>query len=89
MYKFLLIYYYEIFFSYRIHSIIICVEACLFGLFVATMLFDQIQSIISDRSLIDNLKLDEAARNVPQMLPPARVLLRKVFGSGKRKTHGK
>jgi len=65
-----------------VHSIIICIESCLFGIFVITVFIDQIQSIFSDRSLIDTLKLDENLRTIPQTLPPKRVLLRKVFGSG-------
>ncbi len=66
-----------------IHSIVICIESCLFGIFVITVLADQIHSIINDRSLIDTLKLDENARTAQQILPPKRVLFRKVFGSGK------
>ncbi|CAF3634373.1 unnamed protein product [Rotaria sp. Silwood1] len=66
----------------RVHSIIICVESCLFGLFVVTIFVDQVQSILNDRSLIDTLKLDEDSRMTQQILPPARVLLRKVFGPG-------
>ncbi|CAF4780896.1 unnamed protein product, partial [Rotaria sp. Silwood1] len=65
-----------------VHSIIICVESCLFGLFVVTIFVDQVQSILNDRSLIDTLKLDEDSRMTQQILPPARVLLRKVFGPG-------
>ncbi|CAF4331037.1 unnamed protein product [Rotaria socialis] len=65
-----------------VNSIILCVESCLFGLFVITILIDQIQSILNDRSLIDTLKLDEHARMAQQILPPAKVLLRKVFGPG-------
>ncbi|CAF1223880.1 unnamed protein product [Rotaria magnacalcarata] len=65
-----------------VNSIILCVESCLFGLFVITILVDQIQSILNDRSLIDALKLDEHARTTQQILPPAKVLLRKVFGPG-------
>lgn len=65
-----------------IHSIVICIESCLFGIFVVTVLVDQIQSIITDRSLIDMLKLDENARMAQQILPPKHVLFRKVFGSG-------
>ncbi|UJR22005.1 hypothetical protein I4U23_025072 [Adineta vaga] len=68
--------------SQIIHSVVICVEACLFGIFVLTVFIDQVQSIAIDRSLIDTLKLDENARNAPQILPPKRVLFGKVFGPG-------
>lgn len=67
-----------------IHSIVICIESCLFGIFVITVFVDQIQSIINDRSLIDALKLSENALMETQILPPKRVLFRKVFGFGKR-----
>jgi len=68
--------------SQIVHSIIICIESCLFGLFVVTIFVDQVQSIINDRSLIDIIKLDDSNRPHPQNLPPARVLFGKVFGSG-------
>jgi hypothetical protein len=74
------------FLLYRIHSIIICVESCLFGLFVVTIFVDQVHSIVNDRSLIDTLKLDENSRMSPQILPPAKLLFRKVFGPGKTQT---
>ncbi len=59
-------------------------ESCLFGLFVIAIFFDQVQSIRNDRSLIDNLKLDETARQSSQILPPSKLLFRKVFGPGKK-----
>jgi len=65
-----------------VHSIIICIESCLFGIFVITVFIDQVHSILNDRSLIDALKLDEKSRMTPQTLPSSQVLLRKVFGSG-------
>ena len=68
--------------SHIIHSIVICIEACLFGIFVITVFIDQIHSIINDRSLIDTLKLGEHSRMTDSNLPPKRVLFRKVFGSG-------
>jgi len=64
------------------HSIIICFESCLFGLFVVAIFIDQVQSIRNDRSLIDTLKLDENSRISPQILPPTKVLFRKIFGPG-------
>ncbi|CAF1455929.1 unnamed protein product [Adineta steineri] len=66
----------------KVHAVVICVESCLFGIFVITVFVDQLQSIITDRSLIDNLKLSESSRMAQQILPPKRVLFRKVFGSG-------
>jgi hypothetical protein len=60
-------------------------ESFLFGLFVVTIFVDQVQSIRSDRSLIDALKLDENARMSSQILPPTKLLFRKVFGPGKKK----
>ncbi|CAF1226256.1 unnamed protein product [Adineta ricciae] len=63
-----------------IHSIILCIESCLFGLFVVAIFIDQVQSITSDRSIIDTLKSSESARSSPQALPPAKVLFRRVFG---------
>ena len=72
-----------VFFFRRIHSIILCIESCLFGLFVVAIFIDQVQSITSDRSIIDTLKSSESARSSPQALPPAKVLFRRVFGPGK------
>ncbi|CAF2827454.1 unnamed protein product [Rotaria sp. Silwood2] len=65
-----------------IHSIVLCIESCLFGIFVITVFVDQIQSIINDRSLIDALKLDESSRTSQRTLPPKRVLFQNIFGSG-------
>ncbi|CAF0912426.1 unnamed protein product [Adineta steineri] len=65
-----------------IHSIILCIESILFGLFVVAIFIDQVQSITNDRSIIDVLKADENSRSSPQTLPPAKVLFRKVFGPG-------
>jgi len=67
--------------SHIIHSIVICIESCLFGIFVVTVFIDQIYSIIHDRGIIDTLKLDENSRMEQQILPPKIVLFRKVFGS--------
>ena len=75
----------SLFRSYRVHSIVICIESCLFGFFVIAIFVDQVQSIRNDRGLIDALKSDENARMSSQMLPPATVLFRKVFGGGKQK----
>ncbi len=60
----------------------ICIESCLFGIFVITVFVDQMQSIVNDRSLIDILKLDENSRMAQQILPAKHVLFRKVFGPG-------
>ena len=68
--------------SHIIHSIVICIESCLFGIFVITVFIDQIQSILNDRSLIDTLKLGDNARMTEINLPPTRVLFQKVFGAG-------
>jgi hypothetical protein len=68
--------------SHIIHSIVLCIESCLFGIFVITVFVDQMQSIINDRSIIDTLKLDEDSRMTQKILPPKRVLFRKVFGPG-------
>ena len=79
----------NIFFCFiSIHSIVICIESCLFGIFVVTVLVDQIHSIVNDRSLIDTLKLDDNSRMAQQMLPPKLILFRKVFGSGKNNHEG-
>jgi hypothetical protein len=67
-----------------VHSIILCIESCLFGLFVVAIFVDQVQSITSDRSVIDTLKASESARTSPQTLPPTKVLFRRVFGPGKQ-----
>jgi hypothetical protein len=64
------------------HSIVICIESCLFGIFVVSVLIDQIQSIVNDRSLIDALKSDDNARMASQAKSSRRILFRKVFGSG-------
>ena len=70
--------------SFRVHSIIICIESCLFGLFVITIFVDQVCSIVNDRSLIDSLKSDSESLTSPNAVPPARVLFRQVFGPGRR-----
>jgi len=59
-------------------------ESALFGLFVVAILADQVQSIRSDRSLIDTLQLNETTRMSPQILPSTKILFRKVFGPGKK-----
>ncbi|CAF1161710.1 unnamed protein product [Rotaria sordida] len=64
-----------------IHSIVLCIESCLFGIFVITVFVDQMQSIINDRSLIDTLKLNENSRTVQRILPSKRILFQNVFGS--------
>ncbi|CAF4124184.1 unnamed protein product [Rotaria sp. Silwood2] len=64
------------------HCPFLCIESCLFGIFVITVFVDQIQSIINDRSLIDALKLDESSRTSQRTLPPKRVLFQNIFGSG-------
>ena len=64
------------------HSIVICIESCLFGTFVVSVLVDQIQSIVNDRSLIDALKSDDNARMASPANSSRRILFRKVFGSG-------
>ena len=64
------------------HSIVICIESCLFGIFVVSVLVDQIQSIVNDRSLIDALKSDDNTRMTSQAKSSRRILFRKVFGSG-------
>ena len=64
------------------HSIVICIESCLFGIFVVSVLVDQIQSIVNDRSLIDALKSDDNTRMASQAKSSRRILFRKVFGSG-------
>lgn len=61
-----------------VHSIIICIESCLFGLFVVAIFIDQILSIKNDRTLIDSLKSDDTSRQAP----PSKILFRKVFGPG-------
>ena len=65
-----------------IHSIVICIESCLFGIFVSTVFVDQIQSITNDRSLIDTLQLEKNPRMAEQILPPRRALFQQVFGPG-------
>jgi hypothetical protein len=64
-------------------------ESALFGLFVVAILADQVQSIRSDRSLIDTLQLNETTRMSQQILPPTKILFRKVFGPGKKKSNTK
>lgn len=65
-----------------VHSVIICIESCLFGLFVITIFVDQVYSIVNDRSLIDSLKADPDSLASPNAVPAARVLFRQVFGPG-------
>jgi anaerobic C4-dicarboxylate transporter len=61
---------------------IVCIESCLFGVFVSSLLVDQLQSIVNDRTYIETLKSDENNRSSTQALPAKRILFRKVFGSG-------
>ncbi|CAF0784386.1 unnamed protein product [Didymodactylos carnosus] len=63
-----------------IHSIIVMIESILFGIFVVSVLIDQLQAILNDRSLIDSLKSNENSKIQP--VPPSCVLLRKTFGRG-------
>lgn len=65
-----------------IHSIVICIESCLFGIFVVTVFVDQMQSIVNDRSIIDQLKANGNSSLNEPILPSKRVLFRRVFGPG-------
>ena len=61
-----------------IHSMVLCVEAALFGIFVVSLLVDQIYSIINDRTFIDRLKNDQPPRQIVSKM----ILFRKIFGPG-------
>nr|XP_033780248.1 palmitoyltransferase ZDHHC3-like [Geotrypetes seraphini] len=68
-----------------IHCIILLVEAILFGLFVTVVFYDQIVSIITDETPIEQLRnrlLKEAHREVSHTRKPKLALLREVFGRG-------
>ncbi|XP_059574672.1 palmitoyltransferase ZDHHC3 [Alligator mississippiensis] len=67
------------------HCIILLVESVLFGLFVTVIFYDQVVSIITDETPIEQLRnrlLKEANREVAHTRKPKIALLREVFGRG-------
>ncbi|XP_040189647.1 palmitoyltransferase ZDHHC3-like [Rana temporaria] len=67
------------------HCILLLVESVLFGLFVTVIFYDQIVSIITDETPIEQLRnklLKEARKEVTHSRKPKMALLREVFGRG-------
>ncbi|XP_053331071.1 palmitoyltransferase ZDHHC3-like [Spea bombifrons] len=67
------------------HCILLLVESVLFGLFVTVIFYDQIVSIITDETPIEQLRnrlLKEARKEVAHTRKPKMALLREVFGRG-------
>ncbi|XP_061462664.1 palmitoyltransferase ZDHHC3-like isoform X1 [Rhineura floridana] len=67
------------------HRIVLLVESILFGLFVTVIFYDQLVSIITDETPIEQLRnrlLKEARREVLHTRKPKIALLREVFGRG-------
>uniref|UniRef100_A0A8C6VMF1 Palmitoyltransferase n=1 Tax=Naja naja TaxID=35670 RepID=A0A8C6VMF1_NAJNA len=67
------------------HRIILLVESILFGLFVTVIFYDQVVSIITDESPIEQLRnrlQREGARGGSHTRKPKIALLREVFGRG-------
>ncbi|XP_069584969.1 palmitoyltransferase ZDHHC3-like isoform X1 [Ranitomeya imitator] len=68
-----------------VHCILLLVESILFGLFVTVIFYDQIVSIITDETPIEQLRkklLKEANKEVAHTRKPKMALLREVFGRG-------
>ncbi|KAG9480734.1 hypothetical protein GDO78_010154 [Eleutherodactylus coqui] len=68
-----------------VHCILLLVESILFGLFVTVIFYDQIVSIITDETPIEQLRnrlLKEANKEVSHTRKPKMALLREVFGRG-------
>ncbi|CAM4623070.1 palmitoyltransferase ZDHHC3-like [Lepidochelys kempii] len=67
------------------HCIVLLVESILFGVFVTVIFYDQVVSIITDETPIEQLRnrlLKEARREVAHTRKPKIALLREVFGRG-------
>ncbi|KAJ7307387.1 hypothetical protein JRQ81_009402 [Phrynocephalus forsythii] len=67
------------------HRIILLVESIVFGLFVTVIFYDQLVSIITDKTPIEQLRhrlLKEARQEVSHTRKPKIALLREVFGRG-------
>ncbi|XP_060614284.2 palmitoyltransferase ZDHHC3-like isoform X1 [Anolis sagrei] len=67
------------------HRIILLVESILFGLFVTVIFYDQLVSIITDETPIEQLRnrlLKKAHQEVSHTRKPKIALLREVFGRG-------
>ncbi|XP_072839972.2 palmitoyltransferase ZDHHC3 isoform X1 [Pogona vitticeps] len=65
------------------HRIILLVESIVFGLFVTVIFYDQLVSIITDKTPIEQLRhrlLKEARQEVSHTRKPKIALLREVFG---------
>ncbi|KAM9624045.1 palmitoyltransferase ZDHHC3-like [Morphnus guianensis] len=67
------------------HCIILLLESLFFGAFVTVVFYDQVMSIITDKTPLEQLRsqgLKETNREGPHPLKPKLVLLREVFGRG-------
>ncbi|XP_010565233.1 PREDICTED: probable palmitoyltransferase ZDHHC21 [Haliaeetus leucocephalus] len=67
------------------HCIILLLESLFFGAFVTVVFYDQVVSIITDKTPLEQLRnrgLKEMNREGPRPLKPKLVLLREVFGRG-------
>ncbi|XP_062453915.1 palmitoyltransferase ZDHHC3-like [Rhea pennata] len=67
------------------HCVVLLVESVLFGAFVTVIFYDQVTSIITDETPLEQLRnrvLKEANRDVAHSRKPKLALLREVFGRG-------
>uniref|UniRef100_A0A8B9S461 Palmitoyltransferase n=1 Tax=Apteryx owenii TaxID=8824 RepID=A0A8B9S461_APTOW len=67
------------------HCIVLLVESVVFGAFVTVIFYDQVMSIITDETPLEQLRnrvLKEAKREVAHTRKPKLALLREVFGRG-------
>ncbi|XP_025899029.1 palmitoyltransferase ZDHHC3-like [Nothoprocta perdicaria] len=67
------------------HCIVLLLESVLFGAFVTAIFYDQVTSIITDETPLEQLRkrvLKEADREAPPRRKPRLALLRDVFGRG-------
>uniref|UniRef100_A0A8C4JPT1 Palmitoyltransferase ZDHHC3-like n=1 Tax=Dromaius novaehollandiae TaxID=8790 RepID=A0A8C4JPT1_DRONO len=69
----------------RAHCIVLLVESVLFGAFVTVIFYDQVMSIITDETPLEQIRdrvLKEASREATRSRKPKLALLREVFGRG-------
>nr|XP_025967324.1 palmitoyltransferase ZDHHC3-like isoform X2 [Dromaius novaehollandiae] len=67
------------------HCIVLLVESVLFGAFVTVIFYDQVMSIITDETPLEQIRdrvLKEASREATRSRKPKLALLREVFGRG-------
>nr|XP_025967323.1 palmitoyltransferase ZDHHC3-like isoform X1 [Dromaius novaehollandiae] len=70
------------------HCIVLLVESVLFGAFVTVIFYDQVMSIITDETPLEQIRdrvLKEASREATRSRKPKLALLREVFGRAPRR----